>query len=200
MNKRTLIHIEPTGSSIRVIDLEHILTGIRMVCEEELAILTEKSKRNYADNICITQVEKGSIILDMLTEICNLEPIFSVVGIFAKMLFRKEKKSSINVMGNNAPVIIGNNNITNITYNNTYILPSQSDKYSRYEQLLFSAIKKGNTISFIEDDYAVKVWEDCISGEICVRFVQVPEDTASKMNKIEPNTNGHIAEFICKLF
>lgn len=201
MNKRTIIHIEPT-EPIRVIDLEHILSSIRMMCEEELSFLTERYKRNYADNIRISQVEKGSIIMDMLTELWDLKPIFSLVGIFVKLLSRKKEKHSINVTGNNAPVIVGNNNnITNITYNNTYVFASRKGhECSRYEQLLYSAIKKGNTVTFMEEDGAVKIWKDSTTGEICVRFVQVPEATANKMNQMFPNSNVHIAEFLNNLF
>ena len=82
------LHIEPS-SQIRSIDLENILKGIRLICENHLSTVEGCDKRNFTDNVLISGVDKGSIIIEMTINInMNIEwiPVISTVlaGVISK--------------------------------------------------------------------------------------------------------------------
>ncbi|MBQ0050228.1 MAG: hypothetical protein KBT12_08375 [Bacteroidales bacterium] len=57
------------GEDIRSIDLEKILSGIRLIGEHELSRQKGKHVRNYTDCFRIKGVEKGSIIVNFNIDI-----------------------------------------------------------------------------------------------------------------------------------
>lgn len=63
-----IIHIT-YRDDIRSIDLENILSGIRLIGEHELSKLTGQHVRNFTDSFRIKNVEKGSIIVNLNIDI-----------------------------------------------------------------------------------------------------------------------------------
>lgn len=60
------------NNSIRSIDLENLLSGMRMICQYELANKTRLKSRDFTDVTHIQKIEKGSIILTMFFDFVHI--------------------------------------------------------------------------------------------------------------------------------
>lgn len=179
MDKRILIHIEPRAP-IRSIDLEHILASIRLLCQEEFAQKTEKSKRAFTDSVCINQIDKGSIVLDMQINI-PIEllyfTLFSLGSLVIHKLSLLDKSRNATQNGNGNIQINGDVTINNNYYqtnNITILADKKNDGY--IEQFLFSAINNGNTVTIVEEDKAVKLSKGADKDSINLSVVESPAD------------------------
>lgn len=81
MEENGQYRIHPQGSlcltinydtSIRCIDLENILSGLRLILQHELAKRTKLSTRSFTDVAKIESIEKGSIIINFLFDLINI--------------------------------------------------------------------------------------------------------------------------------
>ncbi len=59
-------------TSIRCIDLENIMSGFRLIFQYELANLTGMPTRSFTDVVKIESIEKGSITINFLFDLINL--------------------------------------------------------------------------------------------------------------------------------
>lgn len=203
MDKRILIHIEPRAP-IRSIDLEHILASIRLLCQEEFAQKTEKSKRAFTDCVCINQIDKGSIVLDMQINIPVMIEVallsFSIGRLVIQKLCFSDKSRNATQNGNgniqiNGDVTINNNNYQ--TNNITIYADKKNDGY--IEQFLFSAINNGNTVTIVEEDKAVKLSKGADKDCINLSVVESPADN-NAYSPISKAMNGEGFEALKSMF
>lgn len=179
MDKRILIHIEPKAP-IRSIDLEHILASIRLLCQEDFAQKTEKSKRAFTDSVCINQIDKGSIVLDMQINI-PIEllhfTLFSLGSLVIHKLCLLDKSRNATQNGNGNIQINGDVTINKNYYQTNNITIFADKKNDGYiEQFLFSAINNGNTVTIVEEDKAVKLSKGADKDSINLSVVESPTD------------------------
>lgn len=59
-------------TSIRCIDLENTLSGFRMILQHDLAKRTKLSTRSFTDVAKIESIEQGSIIINFLFDLVNI--------------------------------------------------------------------------------------------------------------------------------
>lgn len=59
--------------AIRCIDLENVLSGLRMMCQHELATRTGGKARDFTSLTKIQSIEKGSIVINLLLDIFNCD-------------------------------------------------------------------------------------------------------------------------------
>lgn len=89
--------------SIRCIDLENLLFGVRMICQHELAERTGVKVRDFTNTIKIEGIEKGSIVINLLMDIVQihmdstidvninlLQVDFDLVDVFFLLLYGKK--------------------------------------------------------------------------------------------------------------
>ena len=58
--------------SIRSIDLENLLSGIRMICQHEMSVKFGGTPRDYTDCTKIQSIENGSIEINMLFDLVHI--------------------------------------------------------------------------------------------------------------------------------
>lgn len=96
------LHLE-YDKCIRSIDLENILSGFRLLHEEELERETGKAKRNFTDSIVIDKVEKGSILIDLTV---NADMVMGILDLIIGANVAKELPKIITAAGSALAKII----------------------------------------------------------------------------------------------
>lgn len=73
------------GNSIRSIDIENILSGVRMICQYGLAERTGLKSRDFTNVTHIKSIEKGSIIITLFFDLIQVQ-VNPVVNIDINLL------------------------------------------------------------------------------------------------------------------
>lgn len=172
-----------------------------MLYEKGQEGMTGKSKRSFANDMRITQVEKGSIILDLMTTIPNyLDAIPSVLKalLYVGELIRLFGNHPSNTNNINVGCTI-NTTIVNNYGSNIHSEDNKSDLF--FERFILSAVKNGNAITIVEEGYALKLWKDKTSNDIYARVIDASHGGAPECkDSISRAMNGQGFEALNGIF
>lgn len=153
--------------SLRSIDLEHLLTGTRMIIQHDLANRLNKKPRNFTDITQITGIEKGSIEISYLINwaienkdllIAGLDFAGNMFGLAAAIIGALSNGITINI----GPTININSNNKRTYINNNYNTPSreissrEKDPLEMHKTNFLSALRNTQCVSITENGICTK--------------------------------------------
>lgn len=145
--------------SLRSIDLEHLLTGTRMIIQHDLANRLNKKPRDFTDLTQITGIEKGSIEISYLLNwacenkelvVAGLEFASSVFGLATAIIGALSNGITINI----SPTFTINKRIYIKSNNNT---PNrENDPLEIHRSNFLSALRNTQCVSITENGICTK--------------------------------------------
>lgn len=148
--------------SLRSIDLEHLLTGTRMIIQHDLANRLNLKPRDFTDLTQITCIEKGSIEISYLLNWACENKELLVAGLDLANNMFSLAAAIIGALSNGITININPTiNIYKSIYINNYNTPNrEKDPLEMHKNNFLSALRNTQCVSITENGICTKFMYD----------------------------------------